>query len=287
LNDYEQKKQARIDRYRGRAAKAGQQSDQLYTEARKMGEAIPLGQPMLVDHYSYKSDRNYRERMGNKYTKAFEASDKAAHYEAKAQAAESNNAISSDDPEAIPKLKARLAEMQDYHAFMVRFNRHYKKHGTCKGFEDISDEDAEKTDTRIKAGYSWNQQPFPAYTLQNDNQNIKRVKERIATLERNQDVGFVGWDFPGGHVVANTEENRLQIYFDDKPDEDKRKAMKAHGFHYSKYNNHAWQRQLNGNAIRAAGYLPFVLAESGVEPYKLQPGYRRQTEKKDAPGPVR
>lgn len=42
-----------------------------YTAARIMGDAIPFGQPLLVDHHSYKRDRNYRARMVAKYDKAF------------------------------------------------------------------------------------------------------------------------------------------------------------------------------------------------------------------------
>lgn len=58
MNSYEEKKQRRIDYYNEKAEKFEQQSSQLAHESSKMVEAIPMGQPLLVDHHSYKSDKN-------------------------------------------------------------------------------------------------------------------------------------------------------------------------------------------------------------------------------------
>ena len=55
--------------------------------------------------------------------------------------------------------------------------------------------------------------------------------------------------YPADHT--NPILNRLQILFDEKPDEDTRKALKSNGFRWSPKNG-AWQRQLTDNAIRAA-----------------------------------
>ena len=41
-----------------------------------MMDAIPTGQPLLVDHHSYKTDRNYRDRAWNKMGKAVETDKK-------------------------------------------------------------------------------------------------------------------------------------------------------------------------------------------------------------------
>ena len=77
MNSYEEKKQRRIDYYNEKAEKFEQQSSQLAHESSKMVEAIPLGQPLLVDHYSYKSDKNYRDRAWGKMEKSVEAGQKA------------------------------------------------------------------------------------------------------------------------------------------------------------------------------------------------------------------
>lgn len=66
MNSYEEKKQRRIDYYNEKADKLEQESNRLSQESSKMIDAIPMGQPLLVDHYSYKSDKNYRDRAWGK-----------------------------------------------------------------------------------------------------------------------------------------------------------------------------------------------------------------------------
>lgn len=70
-------------------------------------------------------------------------------------------------------------------------------------------------------------------------------------------------------MEANTEENRLQIFFDHKPEEDVRSELKANGFRWAPSAG-AWQRQLNDNAIRAADWLPCIRPVSGEKPSQLQ-----------------
>ena len=76
-NNYEIKKQARIDRLRERADKARKEASSRYETARKMGSVIPMGQPILVGHHSEKRDRNYRARIDTNYRKGYEAGEKA------------------------------------------------------------------------------------------------------------------------------------------------------------------------------------------------------------------
>ena len=52
-------------------------------------------------------------------------------------------------------------------------------------------------------------------------------------------------------MVVNTDENRLQIIFDGKPDADLRAELKSEGFRWAPSQG-AWQRQLTDNAFRAA-----------------------------------
>lgn len=49
-------------------------------------------------------------------------------------------------------------------------------------------------------------------------------------------------------VIQNTELNRLQLEFKDKPNDETRKTLKSNGFKWSP-KNQTWQRQLTKNAI--------------------------------------
>jgi hypothetical protein len=83
---------------------------------------------------------------------------------------------------------------------------------------------------------------------------IKRTQERLEELNRREAAIEAGADnntaFEGGEIIRNIELDRLQIVFDDKPDEEMRAALKENGFRWSPKNN-AWQRQLTENAERA------------------------------------
>lgn len=270
MNDYEAKKQARIDRYRDKADKARAESHNLYKQSSDMLSAIPPGQPLLVDHYSYKSDKRYRDSAARKMDQSMEAMDKAAYYDQKAQAAENNTAISSDDPEAVTKLKDKVEKLKNKQSLMKQVNAYYRKHQICRGCDAISPERAAELDNSMAKAYSFETAPFPSWALSNNNAEIRRIEKRIAVLEQNQEVGFQGWEFDGGRVEANMDANRLQVFFDEIPPEDVRSALKSNGFHWARSAG-AWQRQLTGNAIYAASRVKAICPSDGTDPRNLQP----------------
>jgi len=182
-----------------------------------------------------------------------------------------NKAISASDPQAVEKLTAKLEQCEKMQGVMKEVNAHWRKTGTCVGAPGITDEQAAKLDNKITTtGYSWEKQPFSSYDLTNNNSEIKRLKKRIAELTRNREVGFVGWTFEGGEAVANTELNRLQLIFDERPDKEKHNTLRHAGFVYS-HTNGAYQRQLNDSAIYAANRIDFIKPLDGRRPTELQP----------------
>lgn len=264
MSDYEDKKQARIDRYREQAERARAQSSALYRQSAQMLSAIPMGQPIHGP-----ADRRYREKIDRKMGQSIAAADKAAYYEQKAQAAEENTAISSDDPEALAKLKEKLENLQISQTRMKQINAYYKENGTCRGFHGLADELADKLVEDMKY-HPWDKRPFAAYALSNNNQEIRRIKARIQQLTEAQELGYQGWEFDGGKVVANADKNRLQIFFDEIPPEEVRTELKGHGFRWARSEG-AWQRQLTDNAIYSASCIKAIQPSDGSNPIKIQP----------------
>ncbi|MCI9003347.1 MAG: DUF3560 domain-containing protein [Oscillibacter sp.] len=264
MNDYEERKQARIDRLQEKADRARAESQSLFKQSTDMASAIPFGQPVHGP-----ADRRYREKIGRKMDQSIAALEKADYYERKAQAAENNTAISSDDPEALAKLKEKLEDLQISQTRMKQINAYYKKNGTCRGFHGLSDELADKLVADIQY-HPWDKRPFGSYALANNNQNINAVKKRIAQLTAVKELGYQGWEFDGGKVVANADMNRLQIFFDAIPDEEVRKELKGWGFKWARSVG-AWQRQLTDNAIYAASRIPAIRPSDGSDPNKIQP----------------
>ena len=126
-------------------------------------------------------------------------------------------------------------------------------------FDGLTDEAAAKlttdfADTRQRC--PWIEKPFPDYELTSLRGKIKRVQARLDELDKRaqqaQENAAAGTTkFDGGEIVRNLDADRLQIIFDDKPDEDTRAALKANGFRWSPRFG-AWQRQLTRNAEIAA-----------------------------------
>ena len=102
------------------------------------------------------------------------------------------------------------------------------------------------------------------------------MKKRIQKLTEAKELGYTGWAFEGGRVEANTEKNRLQIFFDEIPGEDVRKELKGQGFKWARSEG-AWQRQLTDNAIYAASRIKAIQPTDGTDPLKIQPNRQKRS----------
>ena len=189
--------------------------------------------------------------------------------------------ISADDPQAVQKLEAKLEKLQASQDTMKAVNAYYRKHKTLDGCPNLSAESIEKMKAEMSSQWHIEDKPYPSWALSNNNAEIRRIKGRIADLTKKQETAYAGWEFDGGMVEANKEDNRLQIYFEEKPDEKTREALKENGFRWSPKAG-AWQRQLNDNAIYAADRIKCIQPLSGKSPTEIQKEARTaaKTEKK-------
>lgn len=171
------------------------------------------------------------------------------------------------EPQSVGKLTAELQKCEQLQETMKAVNAYWRKTGTCMGAPRITDVQAAKLDQKVTtARASYDRVPFSSYDLTNNNSQIKRLREKLAEVSR----GFEGWAFEGGRAEANTEMNRLQLFFDQKPSESERTQLKANGFKWAPSQD-AWQRQLTDNAIYAAGRLDFIKPSDGRTVREHQP----------------
>lgn len=244
-SDYNERKEARIERYIDLFESNTTKSNELSKKASDMASVIPFGQPILVGHHSETRDRNYRNRIHNTMGKAVEASDKADYYKHRAEVAQNNNAISSDDPEAITKLKEKIAALEANQELMIKANKLIKKNDReglkALGLTEKQVEELFKPDFCGRIG-------FPSFATQNNRANITRCKERLERLEKELSEGTTEKELENGiRIVDSIEENRLQIFFPGKPDEAIREQLKSHGFKWSGKNG-CWQRFRSNDA---------------------------------------
>lgn len=166
-----------------------------------------------------------------------------------------NTTIYSGDALAIEKLENKLSDLMETQEEMKKANAYYRKNKTMKGYANVTDEQAIKWDYKIENGYSWEKQAYPSYQLTNNNANIRRLKQRLEGLKAAKERGNKEIDYShlGFTVKENIEVMRLQLFFEDKPDEETRKVLKSNGFRWAPSQG-AWQRQLTNNARHALKY---------------------------------
>lgn len=190
--------------------------------------------------------------------------------------------ISADDPNAIGKLESKLAGLEKSQETMKAANAFYRKHKTLDGCPVLTAEQIQKLSADMQTRWYGRaaSQPFEAYALQNNNAEINRLKKRIAELTHREETPLTGWEFDGGKVEINKVDNRLQVFFDEKPDEEKRTELKKGGFRWSPTAG-AWQRQLNGNALYAANDIKCIQPLTGERPTDLQRAHIRAEKAKE------
>ena len=166
--------------------------------------------------------------------------------------------ISSDDPQAVEKLEAKLAALEKHQEMMKAANAAIRMKDPAKGDAKLAELGYTPEDiAKLREPDFCGRIGYPAYLLQNNNANIRRIRGRIEELKKRSENTPEGWEFDGGRVVMNTTENRLQIIFDGKPDADVRTELKGEGFRWAPSQG-AWQRQLTDNAMRAARRLKCI-----------------------------
>lgn len=161
---------------------------------------------------------------------------------------ETGEVVKSVDVNAIAKLQDKIKQLEEKKEYIYRqqkAEKEYKKSKDSFVFEkyDIKKEDVEKMLDEInRYGYALYSSPA------NINAEIRRIRERIAGLEKNQSKGEEEILIEGGKIVKNGATQRLQIFFDGIPDKDIREKLKRHAFKWAP-SVKAWQRTLTPNAI--------------------------------------
>lgn len=175
--------------------------------------------------------------------------------------------ISSDDPNALAKLREKRDRLVKHQELMKAANAAIRLKDTEEGDRRLAELNFTPDEIRQLREPDWcGRVGYPSFELSNNNANIHRIEERIKELEkRASEPAPEGWEFDGGKVSINKELNRVQIFFDGKPDPDVRSELKGEGFRWAPSQG-AWQRQLTDNAMRAVRRLKCVApAEGGGE----------------------
>lgn len=229
MSTYEERRQARIERYRERAANARTRSAAAFAGVDRILQHIPPGQPILVGHHSERRHRADIKRMDNGMRRGVEEQKKATYFDDRADSAESNRSVSGQDPEAITKLRKNLEEREERQARMVAANKALKKNDDVKLAElGFSPHEI----TELKTPDFCNRTGFADYQLKNNNAEIRRLKKRIEALgvvqarpEQTLEVGTTT-------VRENADFASTELLFAGKPAQAIIDELKLHGWRW-------------------------------------------------------
>ena len=166
----------------------------------------------------------------------------------------SDQAIKSTDKNAIEKLNQKIEQLEAEKDFIKRSEKACKEYQKTKDFSvfekyNIPQKEAKEYVEQIE------RHGLPLIKgISSISAEIRRVKERIALLEKSKASEDENFDIENGRILVNKEAQRVQIFFDNIPDANTRDALKKRAFKWAP-SAKAWQRTLTGNAIDAVKYL--------------------------------
>jgi hypothetical protein len=264
MNAYEAKQEARRERLEARADRLRGEASSAFKRA-DLSEAatgIPFGQPILVGHHSEGRHRAVIARANRALDKGI-ALNKAANEAASRAASVGSGGISSDDPDAVAKLRAELAKLEDQHAKEKAINVAIRKNAKAGREAQIAaivalGFSAGLAGKLLEPPYPGGPIGIPSYSLSNRSANMSRIKDRIAYLERiaaqraaAPEPIIVKESVAGLEIIENLEANRLQLGFPGKPPASVIAVLKARGFRWAPSVGF-WQRHLSNGAKWAA-----------------------------------
>lgn len=212
------------------ADKANTKADAHFNAAHRIGDAIPFGQPILVGHHSERHHRRDLDRIDSNMRNGIERSDMAKHHTSAAAGIEHalDRSIFSDDANALDALQERITEREAKREKMKTVNKLYRK-GDATGLAALGF-DLEALRAKLKTAYSWCQQPYPAYELQNLGGLISTDKKRLQDVKVRQERTAKADASPNGVTLENCQGGYVRVTFAEKPSRDILNALRGAGF---------------------------------------------------------
>lgn len=165
--------------------------------------------------------------------------------------------IAADDPLAVEKMEAHIANLKEIHEIELKANAYIRKNGKAAGCPVLSEKMQKDVDADL------DRFPYRAHkyfftdqnqaNIRNKCQRLEQLKKARAIVEEEKAEGLkIGVSEKEGLRMENNHEAaRVQLFFDGKPDEDTRARLKACGFRWSPRFG-AWQRQNTPNGLAVA-----------------------------------
>lgn len=187
-------------------------------------------------------ERNAGDAAMDYYNKLVDYAKKEEYYKNNPDA----RPIMDGDSDALERLQKKLAAHEGAHKTMLAVNKELRsKEPSVNVLAGLLG--TEQKAREIMQPDRMGNVGFATYALNNNRANIKRIQDRINQLERAKAAAPQELTVNGVRVVENTDDMRLELYFDGKPSDAMRSVLKGAAFKWTPSKG-AWQRQLTNNA---------------------------------------
>lgn len=268
MNSYEERQEQKRERLERASARANGEADRRFNASRAATAGIEFGQPILVGHHSEGRHRAALRRSDNHMRKGVEAHKRAQELARRAEAV-GTGGISSDDPDAVNKLRAKVIGLEHERDQAKALNAYWRKKKTLVGCSHLSAEAAERMTAKMATMTGWDaKHVVPPYHLANLGAEIRRVNKRIEELSARTPNAETSTETIGGATVTiDHEANRVFLRFEARLSKEDYKRVRRYGFVWAR-TVQAFSRKLNDNAIyyareaaRLLGAVPETVPE--------------------------
>lgn len=193
--------------------------------------------------------------IGEYRSRALDAIEKALHPELRP--------IMSGDSDACARLREKIAKAEEKQEKMRAVNKCVKRK---KGGPDLEglrtlglSEEAIKS---AIAGDCFGNKGVPPYELSNNNANIRRMKQRLEKITRDQAAEITSLEGELANLEDCPAENRIRLFFGGIPSVEVREKLKRNGFRWTPSLG-CWQAYRNCNSAQVAKEIAGIREEEG------------------------
>lgn len=175
------------------------------------------------------SEQRRRERLITYRERALKAIEKKLRPELRP--------VMAGDSDAVERLQEKIAKAEAWQEGMKAANKivRSKKLTASEKTAQIAArlEISEATAAKLLEPDFCGRLGFPAYELQNNNANIARMKQRLATISRDQEQDAAEVEGAHATIEDSPADNRVRLFFPGKPSAEVRSTLKGAGFRWA------------------------------------------------------
>lgn len=166
--------------------------------------------------------------------------------------------IMSGDADAVERLKIEIQKAETKQAHMKAVNAAIRKHAKAGAAAQL----AALMELGISEAYAtlllkpncFGDLGFESFELKNNNANIRRMKERLASVEKAHSTPATEQEGTKARLEDSPTDNRVRLFYPGKPDADTRATLKSSGFRWTPSLG-CWQAYRNGRTLPMARLL--------------------------------